>query len=332
MNASAPAKKFKFVIRRVHEFRPRNGSESDSDFMEMGFNSSKDNVVASYDFQNATDADIDPILDMGTVDIYSNSSTGGGPSSPSDTSSFRHITRVGARFGPGRIARAILTFVATNIKNSVGDGEVSLPGGLTFTLLLENIPYRKNGSSIAVEVDFDSDDDAGVLVANTSSIETDSTDDTSGDSVKLEDNTEGQVQFNDTRRIRWKRRVFCEGNKTVIVKMRYFTAVGESADSGFTVRKKLVVTFHIPAGGRCSKLLWDPATDIETVDDTTTDTTATTASATGSATTATTASGSATTATSASASGSVSATTATKTSDVSALCVSFIVMMFALMF
>jgi len=353
-NDTQPAKRFRFRIKRVCEFKPRNGSENDSDFQQNGFDMIKDQIVQCYDLTNETDTDVDPITDLGSVDIYSqtNGSTGGNGTNPppnsTDTPSFRHVTRVGARFGPGRLARAILTFVATNVKNAISDGEVTLPGGVSFKLLLDNIPFRhENGTSIAVHINFDSNDNEGELVSNsTTTVESDPED--AADGYTLEDNTEGQVQFNnnDTRRIRWKRRVFCDGNKTLIVRMRFIKSVNETpSDGGFTVRNHLIVTFHID-GGRCPRLLWDPATDIETPEDnivesTTTTTTATTTSSntdttttsTGTTTTSTgtttTSTGTTTTSTQAS---TTTSTSTTGSSNVAALVASFIMMIFALLF
>jgi len=309
-NDTKPEYRFRFRVKRLHEFRPRNGSDSDPDFQLYGVDPLVDIIVQSFDFTNASDTDIDPITDLGSVDIYDNTNGTGpmpnngtgpvpGPNngtnlpSNSDTPSWRRVIRASLRFGDGRLGRLVVTFVATNIKNQIDDGEVSIPGGVSFNLLIDNIPYRFNDTSVALEIEVDTDDDSGELVPNTTSIDTDAMDTSMGDTFSLQDNTEGQVQYgNDTRRIRWKRRVFCDGNKTVVIRSRFVKSVNETPDGGFIVRKRLFITFHIASGDRCSRFLWDPATDIETpVDsspaaptDTTATGTATTSSETGTGT------------------------------------------------
>jgi len=275
-NDTTATVRFRFRLKAIHEFRPRNGSDNDTDFDMYGADPNVDDVVQSYDFQNTTDTSVDAILDMGSVNIYVNQNgssagpNGSGPGAPTstDTPSFRHVTRASLWYGPGKLARAILTFVATNIKNQVFDPEVTVPGGVSFNLLLDNIPFRFNDTSFFLEIIYDTDDEDGALVPNTTNVDQDQVDQSSGQSVQLQDNTEGQVQFNDTRKVRWKRVVYCDGNKTVVVRSRFVKAVGETPDGGYLVRRRLFITFHIAIGVRCSRLLWDPATDIETPADT----------------------------------------------------------------
>jgi len=335
-------------LKRLHEFRPRNGSDNDTDFQMYGADLNVDTIVQTFDFTDVSGTDFDPITDLGSVDIYDNSTgpqaNGTGPSrsngtnvppTNSDTPSWRHVTRVSLRFGLGRLARLVLTFVATNVKNQIGDGEVSIPGGVSFNLLIDNIPYRFNDTSAVLEIEVDTDDDAGDLVPNTTNVDTDTTDTSNGDTYSLQDDTEGQVQYgNDTRRIRWKRRVFCDGNKTVVIRARFVKSVNETPDGGFLVRKRLFITFHIEPGNRCSTLLWDPATDIETPADTSSTTSTTDTTATSSGTTSSTSSG---TGTSSSTSSSTSSGTGSGTSSGShsgsaTLFASFVMMIFALMF
>jgi len=238
---------------------------------------------------------------------------------------------------------------------------------------MDNFPYRWNDTSAAIEFDVDTDDMDGVLVPNTTNVDTDTVDTASGDGFTLEDNTEGQVQFNDTtKKLRWKRIVFCDGNKTVTIRSRFFVAINETPDDGFVVRRKLFVTFHIAVGVRCPKLIWDPSSDQETSADlvdtstttgtgsstgstssttstatgttTSTATGTSTATATGTSTATSTATGSTSTSTS-TGSGSSTSTSSGSTSssasstgssssgnNVAGLFVSFILMIFAALF
>jgi len=252
----SPSQKFRFRLRGLHEFRPRP-NDTDPDFLNYGINPTIDTVVASYNFEN--DSDVEPFSDYGSLPVYS---ANGNTTAIPDPTAFRRAFRVATRFGHGRLSRVILTFIATNIKNGIGDGEVTIPGGVSFNINLENIAYVANDTSIALEFDVDLDYDEGVLENNATKVERDS------DGLQLSDDTEGRVTLdvNETRRIRWKRRVFCDGNKEVVVRARFVKIIIETP-AGFVVRKKLFITFHIGRSARCHRLLWDPSTDIAPEDD-----------------------------------------------------------------
>jgi len=275
---------------------------------------------------------------MGSVNIYvppqNSTSNSSSPPPPSAfaTPSFRHVTRASLWYGPGKLARAVLTFVSTNIANQVNDAEITIPGGVSFHLLLDSIPYRFTDTSVFLEIIYDTDFDAGDLVTNTTDVDTSIVDQQSGAALNQQDNTEDQLQFNDTRRVRWKRQVFCDDGETIEIRSRWVKAVNETPDGGYLVRKRLYVTFHIAVGVRCSRIFWDPATDIETpADDNVTDT--------GSLSSTTTGTGTGTSSTSSMTGTMTSSTTTTNTmtgtsssSNVAALVASFIMVIIALMF
>jgi hypothetical protein len=303
-NDSAPAHKFRFRFRKLHEFRPRNSTTDQQDFTDYGVDPAKDTIVASYDFEN--DSEVEAFTDYGSLPIYS---TNGNATVIPDPSAFRRAFRVATRFGNGRLSRAIFTFIATNIKNGLQDGEVTIPGSASFNIILENIVYKANDTSIALEFDVDLDFDEGVLENNASTVDKDS------DGIQLEDNTEGRVNINETRKIRWKRRVFCDGNKEVVVRARFVKTTVETPQGGFLVRKKLFVTFHISRSVRCHRLIWDPSTDIAPEDDTFTGPTGGTTSTTGTTGGTTSTTGGTTTGGSTSTTGGSTATTGTSSSS-----------------
>jgi len=147
-NDTMPASRYRFRVRRLHEFRPRNGSDTDMDFGMYGIDPMVDTIVQIFDVTNASDTDIDPVTDLGSIDIYStanetassgpgnglgpNNGSAAPPPPPSQTPAFRYVTRASLRFGPSRLARLVLSFISTNVKNQIGDSEVTVPGGLSF--------------------------------------------------------------------------------------------------------------------------------------------------------------------------------------------------------
>jgi len=202
-------------------------------------------------------SDVDSIVDLGTQDIWQSNGNGS-----VDNSGFRKAFIASVRFGPNRLSRVIISVIITNIRNAANDSQVTVPGGVSFNIQLENFPFRANDTTPVLEFNVDSDVDEGTLSPNTTTpTETDD------NQLQLDDNTEGRVDFNDTRKIRWKRRVFCDNNKEVVVRTRFVKVTTETPDGGLVVRKKLIVTFHISRSVRCSKLFWDPTNDIETPPD-----------------------------------------------------------------
>jgi len=90
--------------------------------------------------------------------------------------------------------------------------------------------------------------------------------DKDSDGLDLKDESEGKLTYDARTRIRWKRRVYCDGTKEVVVRARLVTGVVDDS-VGYTVRKRLFITFRISRTIRCLKLLWDPSTDFETPED-----------------------------------------------------------------
>jgi len=250
-----PARKLRLRIRKFREFIERNKSDTDTDFNDKGFDETKDETVAEYDFRNNADADLDRISDFGSVDVYDSTLD-----KTIDPSLFRRVSRSGARFGPSRLSRISLSTIVTNVKNGIGDGEVTRPGGSSFNILLENIPFKAIDSSFVLEFDVDSDADTAVLEDNVAIVDKDS------DGLDLKDESEGKLTYDARTRIRWKRRVYCDGTKEVVVRARLVTGVVDDS-VGYTVRKRLFITFRISRTIRCLKLLWDPSTDFETPED-----------------------------------------------------------------
>jgi len=241
-------------FRRMHEFRMRQ-NDNDGDFNSHGFDETKDNVTRTYDME--TDSDVDPVTDLGSRPIYDE-----GDKTQPNTTAWRKILRTAVRFGPNRISRAIFSFAVSNIRNGIDDPDVTIPGGSSWNIILENIPYVANNSSVAIEFDLDLDSDEGTLIDSVANVERDDR-----DGVALVDNSEGSVDFTDKRRIRWKRKVFCDGTKEVTVRVRLVRILTENPDSGFTIRKRIIVTFHISRAERCYRLTWDPTTDLAPEDD-----------------------------------------------------------------
>jgi len=222
-----------------------------------GTDVTKDNITNAFDLQDTTQGDPEPIVDLGETTIIEPGFNGS-----ADPSGIRRIFRASVRFGPNRLSRIIVSIVITNIQNANNDSQITVPGAASFNVQLDNFPYRSNDTSAAIEFDVDVDVDEGTLNTNMSGLVDDSS-----DQLTLQDNTEGNVDFNDTRKIRWKRHVFCDGNKDVVLKSRFFKSTTETPDGGFLVRKKLIITFHISRSQRCNQLFWDPTNDVSTPPD-----------------------------------------------------------------
>jgi len=155
-----------------------------------------------------------------------------------------------------KIARAIFSIITSNIKNAEGEGQVVLAGGVSYNFVLENIPYTMDGTSIAIVMDINLDVDEGSIKVNNTSFEKDTV-----SRFSLTDESESAIVFNDSRRIRWRRRVFCEDNKEVVIKER-IVGMAEATDDGFTFTRRVYITVHISATDRCRRLVWDPAAEI----------------------------------------------------------------------
>jgi len=272
-----PTKRFRIRLKRYREFRARL-LDADGDFNLRGYDETKDTTVRTYDIEN--DSEVDPVTDLGSRLLYEN--VGNAALVPNATN-FRRVHRTTVRFGPNRISRVVFSFLSTNIKNGVDEPEVTVPGGVNWNLLVENAPFIANDSSFALEFDVDLDADEGTLTDTDTGAERDITD---GLALGTDD-SEGSIRFTDKRRIRWKRRVFCENDRTVTVRVRFVRVVTETPDGGFTVRKRLIVTFHISRSARCQRITWDPTTDVEPEDDDIVISTGTGSSSTGTDTTVT---------------------------------------------
>jgi len=314
-----PTKRFRIRLKRYREFRARL-LDADGDFNLRGYDEAKDTTVRTYDIEN--DSEVDPVTDLGSRLLYEN--VGNAALVPNATN-FRRVHRTTVRFGPNRISRVVFSFLSTNIKNGFDEPEITVPGGVNWNLLVENAPFIANDSSFALEFDVDLDADEGTLTETDTGAERDITD---GLTLGTDD-TEGSVRFTDKRRIRWKRRVFCDNNKTITVRVRFVKILTETPDGGFTIRKRLIITFHISRNSRCNRITWDPTTDVEPEDDdiaisagtgSSTDTTVTSTTTTGGSTvTSTSTGGSTVTSTSTSTSATATRTDSSSSKLMSAL-------------
>jgi len=113
-------------------------------------------------------------------------------------------------------------------------------------LFFDNIPYTRDDTHIAFAFDILSDVDLNID-RNTVPYEDDPNVPT------YQDNGETSISFNDSRRIRFRRIVFCEGGNTLIIKERIF----KFTLNGITIRR--VFISYIFTKRRCAKLLFDPA-------------------------------------------------------------------------
>jgi len=240
----------------VHEFRARLDADTDPDFQDYGMDPNVDNVTNSYNLSDPAVADIDAITDLGSAVLYSSMGN-----LSLDATSFRRAFRTTIRFGPNRLSRILISHIVTNIFNGFGDAEVTVPGGVSYNFQLDNVPYTGNDTSFALELDIDTDVMEGFYVPNATDVYTDS-----NGGLSLQNSSEDHIEFNDTRRLRWKKIVYCDGGKEVVVRVRYVVST-EVPDDGFIVRKKLYVTFHISRSERCYKIFWDPTNDMETPTD-----------------------------------------------------------------
>jgi len=298
-NDTKPAEKLRFAFRRFVEFRPKN---NDSDFETGGYREDEDDILNRIELN--MEGTPEPIEDYGSVDLYTSAKD-------LQSDSFIRVLRATHRFGVARLSRLILTLRATNVRNGIY-GQVIIPSGFGYSVLIEHPPYTDSNSSFAIEYDVESDKDEGVLERNTTDVEVDSDD----SALKLSDETEDSLKFNGTRRLRWRRKVYCKdvnGNDTeVTVRVRLVKTNETPGDAMFTVRKRVVVSFHTEKE-RCARLLWDPTGDIGDSSDPTigpTDATASTgASTTGSGTGAGTSGVTTTGATSGTTTGATSGTT-----------------------
>jgi len=249
----------RFRFRFVYEFRPRLNSETDADFQASGLDPNVDNVTTTYDLSDPNVAEYEAITDLGSIDLY-----GSMGNTTLDVTAFRRVFKCAIRFGPNRLSRVVISVVATNIQNGFGDGEVTIPGGVSYNFQIENVPYIANDTSVAIAFDVDTDTVEGTLVPNATNVEFDP-----NGGLQLEDPSEDHIEYsgNDTRRVRWKRRVYCDSGKEVVVRSRFVVFTGETPDDGFVVRKRLYVTFHISTSDRCSKVFWDPTNDVSTPPD-----------------------------------------------------------------
>jgi len=249
---TTPSKRFRFFLRRIIEFTPRNNT-NDTDFLDNGFDpdvSKGDTIEREHDFANITEHDVSPIENLGNLDIF------GGPTTTDTGGAYRRAFRVVIRFGPLRLARAILTLIVSNVKSGFGDEQVILPGGFAFNLVLEDVPFTRDGTSFAVAFDFHLDkvDDTTIVRNKTGELERpDSPPDVS-------DSSESAVSFPDERRFRWRRRVYCDNNKDLVVRERMVTVV-ETPDGNFQFVRRVFITVH-KDGDRCKRFFWDPTSDL----------------------------------------------------------------------
>jgi len=241
------ASRFTLVFRKVIEFTPRPNASTDVDFMTHGFDDTVDLIEQVYDFLNATDADNLPQLDdFGSVDLDLN------PANPLDTSSsFIRFFRYTIRFGPLRLSRLVIDAIVSNIRTAAGLTQVHIPGGITFNHILDAIPYTKDGTHFVFAFDIISDPN-DVISYNESPtpFEQDPS------LPNFSDNSEGAITFgaNDTRRIRFRKIVFCENGVSLIIKVRVITVTENSV-----VIRRVYVTYYFNNIARCDRIILDPS-------------------------------------------------------------------------
>jgi hypothetical protein len=102
--------------------------------------------------------------------------------------------------------------------------------------------------------------DEGTISRNTSGFETDPS------GVDPLETAETAVDFSESTRIRFREIVHCDGNRTVIVRVRYVSVTNETPGPGFTVRRRLIITLHSQGIGRCKTILIDPSLDMAPTD------------------------------------------------------------------
>jgi len=242
---TVPVNKFRFVFRKLIEFTPRVNFAADNDFTSSGFDPNLDTLVREYDLDDATNTDVGPIDDFGSNDV------GVDPTRGDDSqqgAGFQRIFRLSIRFGPLRLFRVVLSFIFSNVRNAFDLGQVTIPGGVNFNAIFDNIPFTRDNTHIAFAFDIESDVDLD-LVRKTTAIEVDSS------VPSYQDNGEASVEFNDTRRVRFRRIVFCDGGNTLIIRER----IVKLQENGITIRRVFITYFY--SNRRCTKLLFDPALD-----------------------------------------------------------------------
>jgi hypothetical protein len=255
-----PSRRIFVRARKIFEYIPRAGADSDPDYIASGFDETKDSIVNKFDLDTDTDTSTSAVEDLGTTEIYTRNDT-------DRTSSFRRAFRCVTRFGPLRLARLAFSILTSNVRNGVGSGTVINAGDVSFNLLIENIPYSNDDSRIAIALDIDLETDDGSIVANGSGFERDDM------APAFSDVSETAIRFSDQTRFRFRNRTFCEENKAILIRVRYITVSGETPSGGFTVRKRLFITFHSESALRCKRIMLDPSFDTTNSEDPYTDST-----------------------------------------------------------
>jgi len=255
---TTPVRKLLIRARKFIEYIPRNNSDTDDDYKNFGYDSDKDTIAKEIDFESDADTETSPVDDLGPSDLFTD------PRNESDsTGVFRHALRVATRFGPLRLARLVFNLVASNVRNGIGSGQVVGAGDVGFNLLLDNIPFTKDGTHIALVFDVDVDVEDGNFTRRLDKpLETDSL----PDAPVVEDDSESSVDFADSTRIRIRNRAYCEGGKSLIIRMRYVKVTGENP-TGFAIRKRLIITVHFDSSARCKRIFLDPSFDVNNSND-----------------------------------------------------------------
>jgi len=241
-----PSRRIFVRARKIFEYIPRTGADSDADYTTSGFDETKDTVVSTVDLE--TDSTTSAVEDLGASELYTRNDT-------DSTGGFRRAFRCVTRFGPLRLARFAFSILTANVRNGIGSGAVINAGDVSFNLLIENIPYTNDNTRIAIALDIDLDVDDGSIVANGSGFERDDM------APAFSDVSETAIRFSDQTRFRFRNRTFCEDNKAVLIRVRYVTVSGETPSGTFTIRKRLFITFHTDAATRCKRIMLDPSFD-----------------------------------------------------------------------
>jgi len=216
-----------------------------------GFDATKDTVVRINDLEfNSTTGVFE---DLGEIELYKD------PNNDSDvTGVFRRAFRSVTLFGPLRLARLCVAWVTTNIRNGLGSGEVVSAGDVSLNIILDNIPFTRDDTVMALVIDHDLDvDNFDNITSNSSGFEVDP----DPSSPPAADPSETAMTFSDITRFKMRSRVYCDGNKSIVIRVRYIKVVGETPSYGLAVRRRLFITFHTDFSGRCKRIFFDPTMD-----------------------------------------------------------------------
>jgi len=119
--------------------------------------------------------------------------------------------------------------------------------------ILDALPYTKDGTHFAFAFDIISDpNDVISYNESTTPFEQDPS------LPNFSDNSEGEIAFgvNDSRRIRFRKIVFCENGVSLIIKVRVITVTENSI-----VIRRVYITYYFNNIARCDRIILDPSAE-----------------------------------------------------------------------